>query len=160
MEPKNWFQGIDSASLCGLTGRYDNSIHTQFLAPIDCSKIPAQSRKFKTRCGRRSRFQEPSLELSSQASKAGGPVRQPYAYLVPSPQSGTKHWKKYWSEILSLFRITILPTVFSISVVQNLCSSPRSFFLDHRGRKNFFDSGDDKKFDISVKKTFPLYLFK
>jgi hypothetical protein len=33
--------GIDSVSL---TGRYDNSIPTRFLAPIDCSKIPEQVR--------------------------------------------------------------------------------------------------------------------
>jgi hypothetical protein len=26
MEPKNRFQGTDSASLCSLTGRYDNSV--------------------------------------------------------------------------------------------------------------------------------------
>jgi hypothetical protein len=31
--------GIDSASLCSLSGRYDNPI--RFLAPIDCYKIPA-----------------------------------------------------------------------------------------------------------------------
>ncbi len=42
-----------------------------------------QNRKLKSRYGARNRFQEPSLELSSQATKAGGPVRQPYAYLVP-----------------------------------------------------------------------------
>jgi hypothetical protein len=35
--------------------------------------------------GARNRFKESSLELSSQATKAGGPVRQSYAYLVPSP---------------------------------------------------------------------------
>jgi hypothetical protein len=37
--------------------------------------------------------------LSSQATLAGGPVRQPYAYLVPSPHSGTKVTdteKKIW----------------------------------------------------------------
>ncbi len=34
-------KGNDSASLCSLAGRYDNPIPTQFLAPIDCSKIPA-----------------------------------------------------------------------------------------------------------------------
>ncbi len=34
--------GIDSDSLCRLAGRYDNPIPTRFLAPIDCSKIPAQ----------------------------------------------------------------------------------------------------------------------
>jgi hypothetical protein len=30
------------ASLCSLTGRYDNPIPTRFLAAIDCSQIPAQ----------------------------------------------------------------------------------------------------------------------
>ncbi len=45
---------------------------------------------FKSRYGARNRFQEPSLELSSQATEAGRPVRQPYAYLIPSPHSGTK----------------------------------------------------------------------
>ena len=40
-EPMNRFQGINSASQCSLAGRYDNPILTRFLAPIDCSKIPA-----------------------------------------------------------------------------------------------------------------------
>ncbi len=39
--PMNRFLGIDSANLCSLAGQYDNPIPTQFLAPIDCSKIPA-----------------------------------------------------------------------------------------------------------------------
>ncbi len=30
--------GIDSARLCSLAGRYNNSIPFRFLAPIDCSK--------------------------------------------------------------------------------------------------------------------------
>jgi hypothetical protein len=34
--------GINSASPCPLAGWYDNPIPTRFLAPIDCSKIPAQ----------------------------------------------------------------------------------------------------------------------
>ncbi len=38
----NWFQGIDSASQCSLAGRYDNPFPTQFLAPIEYYKIPAQ----------------------------------------------------------------------------------------------------------------------
>jgi hypothetical protein len=42
-EPKNRFQGIDSARLCSLAGQYDNPIPTLFLAPIDCLKIPAQN---------------------------------------------------------------------------------------------------------------------
>jgi hypothetical protein len=33
MEPRNRFQGIDSASLYSLAGRYDNPIPTRFLAP-------------------------------------------------------------------------------------------------------------------------------
>jgi hypothetical protein len=40
MEPKNRFQGIDSASLCSPAGQ-DNPILTRFLAPIDCLQIPA-----------------------------------------------------------------------------------------------------------------------
>jgi hypothetical protein len=34
MEPRNRFQGMNSASLCSLAGRYDNPIHTRFLATI------------------------------------------------------------------------------------------------------------------------------
>ncbi len=40
-EPRNRFHGTDSASLCSLAGRYDHPTPTRFLAPIDCSKIPA-----------------------------------------------------------------------------------------------------------------------
>jgi hypothetical protein len=41
MEPRRRFNGINSASLCCLAGRYDKPIPTRFLALIDCSKIPA-----------------------------------------------------------------------------------------------------------------------
>ena len=41
-EISNRFKGTDSASLCSLAGRYNNPIPTRFLAPIDCSTIPAQ----------------------------------------------------------------------------------------------------------------------
>ncbi len=41
MEPRNRFQGMNSASLCSLAGRYGNPIPIRFLAPIDCLKIPA-----------------------------------------------------------------------------------------------------------------------
>jgi hypothetical protein len=44
MDPKNRFQGTNSASLCGLAGRYDNPIPTRFLTPIDCLKISAQEK--------------------------------------------------------------------------------------------------------------------
>ncbi len=36
-------QGMNSASLWSLAGRYDNHIPTRFLSPIDCLKIPALS---------------------------------------------------------------------------------------------------------------------
>ncbi len=42
MEPWNRFQGMNSASVCSLAGRYDNPIPTRCLAPIDCLIIPAQ----------------------------------------------------------------------------------------------------------------------
>jgi hypothetical protein len=41
MGPRNWFQEINSASLCSLAGRYDNPIPPRFLALIDFLKIPA-----------------------------------------------------------------------------------------------------------------------
>ncbi len=41
MGPRNWFQGMNSASLYSLAGRYDNPIPPRFLAPIDFLKIPA-----------------------------------------------------------------------------------------------------------------------
>ncbi len=42
MEPRNRFQGMNSASLCSLAGRYNNPIPSRFLAPIDGLKMPAQ----------------------------------------------------------------------------------------------------------------------
>jgi hypothetical protein len=41
MEPRKRYQGMNSASLCNLAGRYDNPIPPRFLAPIDSLKIPA-----------------------------------------------------------------------------------------------------------------------
>jgi hypothetical protein len=41
MGPRNRFQGMISASLCSLAGRYNNLIPPRFLAPIDFLKIPA-----------------------------------------------------------------------------------------------------------------------
>jgi hypothetical protein len=41
MDPRNRFQGIDSASIYSLAGRYENPIPPWFLALIDSSKIPA-----------------------------------------------------------------------------------------------------------------------
>jgi hypothetical protein len=41
MGPRNRFQGMNSASLCSLAGRYDNPLPPRFLAPIAAIKIPA-----------------------------------------------------------------------------------------------------------------------
>jgi hypothetical protein len=46
MEPRNQFQGMNSASLCSLAGRYDNPIPTRFQAPIDRLKIPALAGRY------------------------------------------------------------------------------------------------------------------
>jgi hypothetical protein len=43
MDPRNRFQGMNSASLCSLAVRYNNPIPPRFMAPIDCLKIPAQA---------------------------------------------------------------------------------------------------------------------
>ncbi len=42
MGPQNWYQGMNSVSLCSLAGRYENPIPPWCLAPIDFLKIPAQ----------------------------------------------------------------------------------------------------------------------
>ncbi len=41
MGPRNRFQGMNSASLCSLAGRYDNPNPTRSLSPIGRLKIPA-----------------------------------------------------------------------------------------------------------------------
>jgi hypothetical protein len=47
MGPRNRFQGMNSATLCSLAGRYDNPIPPRCLAPIDSLKIPAGAGIFK-----------------------------------------------------------------------------------------------------------------
>ncbi len=51
-EPKNRFQWTISARLytCSLASRYDNPIPVRFLAPIDCSKIPALGPRSYSKC--------------------------------------------------------------------------------------------------------------
>ncbi len=46
MGPRNWFQGMNSASLFSLAGRYDSPIPHRFLAPIDFLKIPALAGRY------------------------------------------------------------------------------------------------------------------
>jgi hypothetical protein len=47
---------------------------------------------------------------------------------VTRDTASVHHCKKNWSKIKSLFIIPITLTVFSISVEQNFCSSPLSFY--------------------------------
>ncbi len=42
------FQGLDSASLCSLAGRYNNPTATRFLAPIDSSKNSSTENRART----------------------------------------------------------------------------------------------------------------
>ncbi len=48
MEPRNRFQGTNSASQCSLAGQYNNPIPTRFLVPKVCLKIPARCWNFRT----------------------------------------------------------------------------------------------------------------
>jgi hypothetical protein len=70
MEPRNRFQGMNSASLCSLAERYDNPIPPRFLAPIDCLKIPARGKEkcwnFRTIYGGWNRVE---IELSCWPSR-------------------------------------------------------------------------------------------
>ncbi len=60
----NRFQGTPrhrfrQSYICSLVGRYNNSVPTRFLAPIDCSKIPAQLwRQFNTSAYRPNNYKD------------------------------------------------------------------------------------------------------
>ena len=73
-EPRNQFQGIDSASLCSLAARHDNPLLTRFLAPIDCSKIPAHGFivVLKILCFQNAEASEPEI-LRKVISEEWGP---------------------------------------------------------------------------------------
>jgi hypothetical protein len=89
MELRNRFQGINSASLCSLAGRYDNPIPPWFLAPVDSLKIPAQARGIYTtwlfsypddaNCGQKVRPQNSKeakkIERQDRSESAHGYVR-------------------------------------------------------------------------------------
>jgi hypothetical protein len=53
MEPRNRFQGMNSASLCSLAGRHDNPIPTRFLSPLECLKIPTPNYALEVGLNRR-----------------------------------------------------------------------------------------------------------
>jgi hypothetical protein len=58
MVPQNLFQGMNSASLRSLAGRYDNLIPPRFLVPIDFLKIPALATRLA------GRYDNPKTELT------------------------------------------------------------------------------------------------
>jgi hypothetical protein len=103
MEPRNRCQGINSASLCSLAGRYDNPIPTRCLAPIDFLKIPALlvvpharlHRLAESIPGQHTRLliraQKPALErkidFASLCSLAGGTTNR---VVVPARQAGNQ----------------------------------------------------------------------
>jgi hypothetical protein len=62
-------QGIDSACLCSLAGRYNNTIPTRFLASIDCSKISAYTVKKVRRGGGR---EEEGRRKEEKGRRKGG----------------------------------------------------------------------------------------
>ncbi len=89
MEPRNRFQGIDSASLCP-SGPAQQPYSSRFLAPLDCSKVPAPCWYYKQSMGTwnqvgigllyrptRARICKPFKEPGIN-SQPGGPVQQPY----------------------------------------------------------------------------------
>jgi hypothetical protein len=55
-----------------------------------------------------------------------------------------------------MFRIPIPPTVFFHQCGTKFMLITTGFFKNHRGRKKNFDATDGNKFDLCVKKIFPL----
>ncbi len=70
MKPRNRFQRMNSASLCSKAGRYDSTISTRFVAPIDCLKIPSPE-QYKACRNHRVSSPPPSLTLSLQCLRGG-----------------------------------------------------------------------------------------
>jgi hypothetical protein len=86
MKPRNQFQGMNSASLCSLAGRNDNTIPTLFIAPIKLFKNSSSWKRFLgidpwTILGSEPVFVDPEID-----SQPGGPVRQPYMLYRPARQ--------------------------------------------------------------------------
>jgi hypothetical protein len=59
-----------------------------------------------------------------------------------------------------LFKISTPLTVFFHQCGTNFMLITTVFFLNHRGRKKTLTRTDGNKFDLSVKKIFPLHLFE
>jgi hypothetical protein len=60
MGPWNWFQGMNSASLCSLARRYKNPIPPRCLATIDFLKIPALDSPLVKYISKQRRLSKPS----------------------------------------------------------------------------------------------------
>jgi hypothetical protein len=70
MEARNRCQGINSASLCSLAGRYDNPIPSRCLAPIEFLQIPALD--FLTIYGSKEPSRNRIVVPARQATQPGG----------------------------------------------------------------------------------------
>jgi hypothetical protein len=109
MWPLYWFQGMNSASLCSLAGRYENPIPPRCLAPIDFLKIPAlsnmlilqslgkeqqsnppviwqESNIFNPPTGDR----EASFYSSNQCGGSGMFIPDPGSWFLPIPDPGSR----------------------------------------------------------------------
>ncbi len=80
----DWFQGMNSAGLCSLAGRYDNPIPPRFLAPIDFLKIPA-------------------LHVHTDVGEKG------YALQVHSPGCGNGYTLHVYTAVLVLVMVKGMP---------------------------------------------------
>jgi hypothetical protein len=142
MEPKNQFQGMNSASLCSLAGRYDNPIHTRCLAPIDCLKIPAQTNKnipYRKRIIQRPNTKKSMVYAGVDYNLTLCPLHSRlqniyYGQLNASvdfiPQSGTLIWPLYSAvssdpllHIMNFRRKRGVPWVFTVQIL-NINSTP------------------------------------
>ncbi len=100
-EHKNKFYGSNSASLCSLAGRYDNSIPTSFLATIDCLKIPAQD-AFKS-----DDLSPPWLsECTLLCTYTAGPPYKVHIHYTPRVQQRLSH-RPHWSPLPPLPHVTV-----------------------------------------------------
>ena len=108
MEPRNRFQGMNSASLCSRAGEYYNPILTRFLAPIDCLQIPALMSSVGNHMGAKNQvgiglsYQPASLcSLATQfQTRFLEPIPRPIAGLKFSTLFPLAEMHTYWSSSL------------------------------------------------------------
>ncbi len=117
MGPRNWFQGINSASLYSLAGRYDNPIPPQFLAPIYFLKIPAQRMILWAPINKQ--LAECHAKYCTSSDKGGASIKCDTLWL--------HHRLNMEVDLQSLFglRVTWCAHLFSLAETPQLPPSPR-----------------------------------